>query len=100
MSSADRGSKPALTPDAWQTYKRLIGYLYPHRGVFMLGLLGAFLFSATMVSFTLFAKIFGDGTFEQRDPRTIVWLPLGLVGLFFLRGIGDFTQTYCMGHVG
>lgn len=68
--------------------------------MFILGLFGALLFSATMVSFTLFAKVFGDGTFEQRDPRTIVWLPLALVGLFFFRGIGDFTQTYCMGHVG
>ena len=100
MSPVDRGSKPTLSADAWQTYRRLIGYLRPHRGMFILGLFGALLFSATMVSFTLFAKVFGDGTFEQRDPRTIVWLPLALVGLFFFRGIGDFTQTYCMGHVG
>jgi subfamily B ATP-binding cassette protein MsbA len=66
----------------------------------MLGLLGALLFSASMVSFTGFAKVFGDGTFENRDPRTIVWLPLALIALFFLRGLGDFTQTYCMGYVG
>src|SRR5690606_39858809 len=31
---------------------------------------------------------------------TIVWLPVALVGLFLLRGLGDFTQAYCMGHVG
>jgi ATP-binding cassette, subfamily B, bacterial MsbA len=92
--------KPPLPTDAWHTYQRLIGYLSPHRGVFLLGGLGAVLFSASMVSFTLFAKIFGDGTFEHRDPRTVIWLPLGLVGLFLVRGLGDFTQTYCMGHVG
>ncbi|HEV8333615.1 MAG TPA: lipid A export permease/ATP-binding protein MsbA [Steroidobacteraceae bacterium] len=97
---AERGSKAVLTSSAWQTWRRLIGYLRPHRGVFSLGLLGAMLFSASMVSFTAFAKVFGDGTFENRDPRTIVWLPLALIGLFFLRGIGDFTQTYCMGYVG
>jgi ATP-binding cassette, subfamily B, bacterial MsbA len=97
---AERGPKVALTAGAWYTWRRLIGYLRPHRGVFALGLLGAFLFSATMVSFTAFAKVFGDGTFEHRDPRTIYWLPLALVGLFFLRGVGDFTQTYCMGYVG
>ena len=50
--------------------------------------------------FTGFAKAFGDGTFENRDPHTIVWLPLALIGLFVLRGLGDFTQTYCMGYVG
>ena len=100
MTSHDRGSKLALPPDAWRTYRRLLGYLKPHRGVFMLGLLGALMFSASMVSFTAFAKLFGDGTFQNRDPRTIVLLPVALVGLFLLRGIGDFTQTYCMGFVG
>jgi ATP-binding cassette, subfamily B, bacterial MsbA len=100
MTSSDRATKPPLPTDAWHIYRRLVSYLKPHRGVFTVGLLGAALFSASMVSFTLFAKIFGDGTFEQRDPRTIIWLPLALIGLFLLRGIGDFTQTYCMGHVG
>lgn len=99
MSPSDRGAKP-LANDALQTYLRLLGYLRPHRGMFLLGMLGALLFSASMVSFAGFAKVFGDGTFESQDPRTIVWLPLALVGLFVVRGIGDFTQTYCMGYVG
>lgn len=85
---------------AWQTYRRLLTYLQPHRGMFLLGILGAMVYSASMVSFTLFAKYFGDGTFENRDPRTIILLPMALVVLFFFRGIGDFTQTYCMGYVG
>jgi subfamily B ATP-binding cassette protein MsbA len=63
-------------------------------------MLGATLYAATMTSFTLYAKKFGDGTLTHQDPRTIVWLPVALVGLFFLRGIGDFTQTYFMGYVG
>src|SRR5690606_8692346 len=91
---------PAAWPDAWQTYRRLLAYLRPHRGMFALGLLGAMLFSLSMVSFAGFAKVFGDGTFENQDPRTIVWLPLALIALFFFRGLGDFTQTYCMGYVG
>jgi subfamily B ATP-binding cassette protein MsbA len=84
----------------WLTYRRLLGYLRPHRPMFALGVLGAMLYSATMVSFAVFAKFFGDGTFEQRDPRTIILLPLALVVLFFLRGVGGFTQTFCMGYVG
>jgi subfamily B ATP-binding cassette protein MsbA len=85
---------------ALATYRRLLGYLRPHRGRFLLGLAGATLFALTMVSFALFAKKFGDGTLEHQDPRTIVWVPVALVVLFFLRGVGDFTQTYCMGYVG
>ena len=101
MQASDRGSDVQRSlPARGRPTVRLLSYLRPHRGVFALGMLGAMLFSASMVSFTVFAKVFGDGTFENRDPRTIVWLPLALVGLFLLRGIGDFTQTYCMGYVG
>jgi ATP-binding cassette, subfamily B, bacterial MsbA len=98
-ASGPRSAAP-LGRGALATYGRLLTYLRPHRGRFVLGLLGATLFAATMVSFALFAKKFGDGTLERQDPSTIVWVPLALVGLFFLRGIGDFTQTYCMGYVG
>ena len=63
-------------------------------------MLGAVVFSASMVGFTVFAKFFGDGTFEKSDPRTIIWLPVALIGLFVVRGLGDFIQTYCMGYVG
>jgi subfamily B ATP-binding cassette protein MsbA len=94
-ASADRG-----TADGWGTYRRLLGYIRPHRGMFALGVLGAILFSASMVSFTLVAKVFGDGTFQNRDPQTVLLLPAALVLLFLVRGLGDFTQTYCMGYVG
>jgi subfamily B ATP-binding cassette protein MsbA len=91
---------PHASHDARSTYLRLLTYLRPHRGAFTLGLLGGILFSATMVSFGWFAKEFGDGTFTNHDPRTIWWIPLALVGLFVLRGLGDFTETYFMGYVG
>jgi subfamily B ATP-binding cassette protein MsbA len=91
---------PQLPPDALRTYRRLLSYLRPYRGRFLVGLLGGVLFSASMVSFAPFAKLFGDGTFTRQDPRMIVWVPLALVALFVLRGLGDFTQTYFMGYVG
>ena len=93
-------SAPPLAGGALRAYRRLLGYLRPHRGRFLLGILGGVLFSATMASFALLAKKFGDGTFTHQDPRTIVWVPLALIGLFILRGLGDFTQTYFMGYVG
>lgn len=89
-----------VSQSPWQTYKRLLAYVKPHASMFALGILGALIYSASQVSFTLLAKYFGDGTFEQRDPATIVMLPLALIVLFFFRGLGDFTQTYCMGYVG
>jgi ATP-binding cassette, subfamily B, bacterial MsbA len=99
MSPAERAGTLTFSPDGWQTYRRLLSYLRPHLGMFGLGLLGAALFSLTMVSFAWFAKEFGD-TFETRNPGSVVWLPVGLVILFAVRGLADFTQTYCMGFVG
>ena len=90
----------AVRGGARHAYRRLLGYLGPYRGRFVLGLLGGALFSATMVSVAPFMKWFGDSTLVHADPRTIVWVPLALVGLFLLRGLGDFTQTYFMGYVG
>jgi subfamily B ATP-binding cassette protein MsbA len=95
------GSKPFRADDsAFRSYRRLLGYVTPYRGRFFLGVLGGALFAATMASAALFAKKFGDGTLVHQDPRTIIWVPLALVALFTLRGIGDFVQTYFMGYVG
>jgi ATP-binding cassette, subfamily B, bacterial MsbA len=93
-------SRYPLARGAFPTYRRLLGYLAPHRGRFLLGMLGGALFAATMTSFAWFAKKFGDGALVHEDPRTIVWVPLALVGLFLLRGAGEFVQTYYMGYVG
>ncbi|HEX8783178.1 MAG TPA: hypothetical protein VF764_07405, partial [Steroidobacteraceae bacterium] len=89
--------RPLASQGARSTYRRLLAYLAPHRGRFILGMLGGVVFAATMTSFAWFAKKFGDGTLVHQDPRTIVWIPVALVGLFLLRGIGEFVQTYYMG---
>ncbi|HYL72511.1 MAG TPA: ABC transporter transmembrane domain-containing protein, partial [Candidatus Dormibacteraeota bacterium] len=81
-------------------YRRLFAYVRPHRLQFCVGLLGAILYAATQTSFALLAKLFGDHTLAGHDPRSIVWVPLAVIGLFVLRGLGDFTQTYFMGYVG
>jgi subfamily B ATP-binding cassette protein MsbA len=63
-------------------------------------MLGGLLYSAVMGSTAYWAKQLGDNTFIGRDPRTIVWVPLILIAMFILRGLGDFTSTYFMGYVG
>ena len=95
------GAQSALAGGGgWAAYRRLFGYVRPHRLQFSVGMLGAILYAATQTSFAVLAKWFGDSTLAQRDPRTIVWVPLAVVVLFTLRGLGDFTQTYFMGYVG
>jgi subfamily B ATP-binding cassette protein MsbA len=82
------------------TYRRLLGYLKPHKGAFALGILGGTVYAASTASFAWLAKRFGDGTFTHPDPRMVYLIPIALVIIFIGRGIGNFTQTYFMGYVG
>ena len=91
-------------PGAEQTrplviYLRLLRYVKPYRGAFALGMLGGLLYAGAMASFTWYAKKFTDNTLVHADPRTIVWLPLAVVGVLAVRSLGDFTQTYFTGYV-
>lgn len=93
-------SKLPLSQDALKTYRRLIGYIKPHKGMFAIGVVGMIMFAVTNAAWARFAQEFLDGTFLKRDPRMIWLVPVALVGLFVLRGLGDFMQTYFPGYVG
>ncbi len=97
--AASRGEL-RMPSGALRTYRRLLTYLRPHLGVFMIGVLGMAIFAATDAGWAAFVKFFLDGTFVDKDPRMVWLVPVALVGLFMLRGIGDFLQTYCPGYVG
>ncbi|MGB6450478.1 MAG: ABC transporter transmembrane domain-containing protein, partial [Steroidobacteraceae bacterium] len=98
MNDTGRAGAPAK-PQAVRTYRRLLGYVRRHLAVFLCGIGGSLVYSASMVSFATLAQLFGNKILTHPDPRMIVLLPLAVIGLFTLRGLGDFTQTYCMGYV-
>lgn len=81
-------------------YRRLLGYLRPFARPFVFGLLGGALFAASQSAFLWFLKVFLDGTFFEHDRRMLAWVPIGIVVLFAVRGLGDFIQTYYMSLVG
>jgi len=89
-----------MPPDALATYRRLLRYLRPHLKIFMVGVLGMTIFAATDAGWAAFLKYFLDGTFVDKDPRMVWIVPVMLVVLFMLRGVGDFLQTYYPGFVG
>jgi len=97
---ADKRVDLKMPPGALQTYRRLLRYLKPHKGTFAIGVLGMAMFAATDAGWAAFVRFFLDGTFVEKDARMVWLVPIALVGLFILRGIGDFLQTYCPGYVG
>src|SRR5688572_21220220 len=83
-----------------QVYRRLLRYARPHRGMFMIGVLGMVLFAATDGAFALFVREFMEGTLMDGDPDLLWMIPIGAPVLFLLRGIGDYMANYFPGYVG
>src|SRR5580698_371802 len=93
------GMSSPETTSPIKTYLRLMRYVKPYRGAFALGMFGGLVYAAAMASFALFAKLFTSSTLEHADPSSIIWLPLALVSVLFVRSMGDFAQTYFTGYV-
>ncbi len=98
-TSGIAGPGTAGPPSSLQIYRRLLTYLRPHRTQFALGILGGVVYSLAMASLPVAAKYFVN-ILEHPDPSAVIWMPLGLLAIFFCRGAGDFVQTYFMGYVG
>ncbi len=90
----------AAVPDSWSIYRRLMGYAKPYIGVFMIGVAGAILFAAANAALAYLVRIFLNGTFEIHDPKVLWEVPIGIVLLFSLRGLGDYVQNYFPSWVG
>ena len=100
-------STPPPDASAANVYRRLLAYARPHRGMFMIGVLGMLLFSATDGAFVYFTQQFVKGMTQLQfksvasaNPAIFWLIPIGAPVLFLLRGIGDYMSTYFPGHVG
>lgn len=80
-------------------YKRLLRYSLPHWPVFLAATLGMAAAAGTEVGFMSLMKPLLDGSFVDRDPKVIAWMPWAIVGLFILRGLSSFAATYGMAWV-
>ena len=98
---------PPPDASAAKVYRRLLGYARPHRGMFMIGVVGMVLFSATDGAFVYFVQKFVKGMTDlqyesvtKANPAIFWLIPIGAPVLFLLRGIGDYMSTYFPGYVG
>jgi subfamily B ATP-binding cassette protein MsbA len=111
--SASGGSASATAMPAGKVYRRLLTYAWPHRGMYLIGVLGMVLYAATD-ALTLFVmnNYLGAATGLQHQPpwwltwlpagsaaflhspRWLVWLPVAVMVIFFCRGTGDYLAQY------
>ena len=84
----------------WSIYLRLLGYAKPYIGAFMIGVLGMILFAATQSGLVYLVQTFLKGAFVNKDARVEWLVPIGVVVLFALRGLGDYIGNYYPSWVG
>jgi subfamily B ATP-binding cassette protein MsbA len=83
-----------------QLYARLLRYVRPYWRMFALSILGMIISAATEVALPAAAKPFLDGTFVDKDPVFMRWVPYAIVLIFLVRGIGMFMGSYGSAWVG
>ncbi len=83
-----------------QLYFRLLRYVKPYWGVFALSIVGMLVTAATEVALPIAVKPFLDGTFVNKEPFLITWVPVFMVLLYIVRGAGAYLGTYASAWVG
>jgi subfamily B ATP-binding cassette protein MsbA len=87
-------------PSALATYRRLLGYASRHGWVALVAITGMLVEAGAAGAFTAMMRPMIDGTFVDRDPSVMAWLPGAIVGLFVLRGIATFASDVGMARIG
>lgn len=77
-------------------YKRLLNYVRRYLWVFLSAIGGMIVTALADAGFVSMLKPIMDDGLVSRDPVMAKWLPMMLVGVFLLRGIGVFVDTYGM----
>jgi subfamily B ATP-binding cassette protein MsbA len=80
--------------------RRLLPYLRPHGLTLVMGTLMALVVSAADGSIAWLVKPAMDGIFVRRDLFMLKVIPLAVLGVYLVKGVGRFGQSYLSGSVG
>jgi subfamily B ATP-binding cassette protein MsbA len=83
-----------------ELYLRLLSHVRPHWRVFALGCCAMAVVAATEPALPALMKPLIEGTFIDKDPQLIRWMPVVIVALFAIRGAAAYVANYCLGWVG
>lgn len=77
-----------------ELYFRLLGYVKPYWKIYLFSVLMMAATAATEPFFPALMKPMLDGSFVDKDPNTMFWVPWLIVLLFLVRGITGFFSSY------
>lgn len=91
-------AREKIDQEGWQLYKRLLRYVGPHRGVFLVSIVGYILFSATGVATAEWLGWTVDQvTAKNSDARYLA--PIFCVAIVVVRGIGGIMGGYSLEYI-
>ena len=97
---APSGAPVAASTRSSSLFRRLVGYLKPYRWIFLIGTLCSVIASTTDGAFGLLLKPLIDRGFTATADRDIWIYPAAIVGLFMVRGVFTFLNSYAMAYIG
>ncbi|MHB1059702.1 MAG: lipid A export permease/ATP-binding protein MsbA [Rhodanobacter sp.] len=97
MSSGKTGVWDA---ESRRVYARLLGYTRPYWAVGLLALLGMAVDGGGLAVFTNLLRPMFDQLFLNKDPYLIFWMPIWILAIFAVRGVGTFVSSYGISYIG
>lgn len=94
--SVRRKAKTTHIANSKVLYLRMFKYAWRYKLVFLLGILGLVVLSATNTAFLATIKQVTDEGFVKQSPDKIAYLPFMLFGLMALRAISGFVSGFAM----
>lgn len=92
-------SASADKTDGFVIYRRLLRYAFPYWKVFLVAVFGMVVFSLTEGAFAKLIEPMVDGSFVDKDPETIKWVPILMIIVFAARTVGSFLSEYGMAWI-
>lgn len=81
-----------------QVYLRLLKYVKPYSGVFLLSILGFLVFGATEPMQAKLLGVFVKAV-QEKDTEAYLYIPAMLIGLYIVRGLGSYVGAYYLSVV-
>jgi ABC-type multidrug transport system, ATPase and permease components len=83
-----------------ENFKRLLWYLKPYRVRVALAVVLMFAVTLSAIPMPLFQKQVLDVAIPNRDTRMLVWIFVGVLTLYLVRGVVSYTLNYIIGWLG
>ena len=83
-----------------QIYKRLLGYTRRFWVVGVIAIAGMIVDGGGLAVFTKALQPMIDKLFTEKDPVLIFWMPIWIVLIFLVRGVGTFASSYGVAYIG